>query len=202
MSFTGLYRGSFYLMLVFSTLVLSIDATDSRMALFYPVAVAVGGVVALLTIDRRPGAGISPSFGSLLALGASGLALIEYLLDRNLLLLALGHWLVYLQLIYMFRSKSVETDWWMFSLGLVQVLVGAVISQDDTLGVTLLCWAILALWVLGLFSLQRDAERARAEAPAGVAGLGERGRALPGPAQRAVPALGGAGHGHHPGLGA
>ena len=170
MSFTRLYRGSFYLMLVCATLVLSIDATDSRLAMLYPVAVAIAGAVAFTTIDRRPGTGISPSFGSLLALGASGLALIEYLLDRNLLLLALGHWLVYLQLIYIFRAKSTETDWWMFSLGLVQVMVGAVISQDDTLGATLLCWAVLALWVLWLFSLQRDAERARAEAPSGVAG--------------------------------
>jgi transglutaminase-like putative cysteine protease len=175
MSFTTLYRCSFYLMLVCSTLVLSIDATESRFAMLYPLAVAVGGAVAFLTVDRRPGAGLSPSFGSLLALGATALCILEFLIDRNMLLLALGHWLVYLQLIYMFRVKSVETDWWMFSLGLVQVMVGSVISQNETVGSMLFCWAVLALWVLGLFSLQREASRARTED-----GVGERARFLPG----------------------
>jgi protein-glutamine gamma-glutamyltransferase len=170
MSFTALYRGSFYLMLVFSTLVLSIDATDSEIAMVYPAVVAIAGALAFLTVDRRPGAGISPAFGTLLALGATALMFVEYRVEPNLLLLALGHWLVYLQIIYMFRTKTVETDWWMFCLGLVQVMVGSVISQTDTVGVMMLCWAILALWVLGLFSLQREAERARSEAGVGVAG--------------------------------
>jgi protein-glutamine gamma-glutamyltransferase len=164
MSFASLYRGSFYLMMVFSTLVLSIDATDNKLSMLYPVAVAVAGLVAFLTVDHRPSLGISPSFGGLLALGVTGLTVIEWMWDRNLLLLALGHWLVYLQLIYMFRSKTVETDWWMFILSLVQVMVGSVLSQSDSVGMMLFGWALLALWVLGLFSLQRDAIRARDEA--------------------------------------
>lgn len=167
MNFNGLYRASFYLMLVFATLVLSIDATDSKLSMFYPCAVGVAGAAAMLIVDRRPGAGVSPSFGGVLALGATILTLIEFLLDRNLLLLALGHWLVYLQIIYMFRVKSVETDWWMFCLGLVQVMVGSVMSQSDKVGLMLFCWAVLALWVLGLFSLRRDADRAQAASIAG-----------------------------------
>ena len=43
--------------------------------------------------------------------------------DTNLLLLALTHWLVYLQLIKMFLPKTVEDDWFLFLLGLTQVLV-------------------------------------------------------------------------------
>ena len=135
-----------------------------------PAAVAIAGALAFLTVDRRPNAGISPAFGTLLALGATALMFVEYRVEPNLLLLALGHWLVYLQIIYMFRTKTIETDWWMFCLGLVQVMVGSVISQTDSVGVMLLCWAIFALWVLGLFSLQREAERARPKAGAGVAG--------------------------------
>ena len=65
------------------------------------------------------------------------------------MLLALGHWLVYLQLILMFRPKSVNEDWELFVLGLVQVLVGTVVSQSDTVGLMLFAWAVLALWVLG-----------------------------------------------------
>ncbi|MFO0910165.1 MAG: DUF3488 and transglutaminase-like domain-containing protein [Isosphaeraceae bacterium] len=159
--FTMVYRASFYLMLVCASLVLNIDATDNKLSMLYPVVVAAGAVIALLTVDRAPGSGITPSFGGFLALGATGLALLEFLWDRNLLLLALGHWLVYLQLIYIFRDKTVETDWWMFSLGLVQVMVGAVISQESSVGFMLLAWAILSLWVLGLFSLQRESLRSQ-----------------------------------------
>ena len=160
MSFATLYRLSFYLMLVFATLTLSIDAGDGKVTMLYPVGVAAGAVVAFLTVDRRPGAGVSRSWSNFLGFVALALMGLEFAIDRTLLLLALGHWLVYLQLVYMFRPKSVENDWWMFGLGLWQVLVGTVISQQDKVGMMLFCWALLALWVLGLFSLQRDAYRA------------------------------------------
>jgi transglutaminase-like putative cysteine protease len=162
MSFTSLYRASFYLMLIFATLVLSIDAIDSPVSPLYPVIVAAASVAAFLTVDRNPALGLSPAISGLCGLAALGLAGLEWLINPNLLLLALGHWLVYLQLIYMFREKTVMIDWWTFILGLVQVMVGTVISQSDTVGVMLFAWAVMALWVLGLFSLRRDANRATA----------------------------------------
>ena len=55
--------------------------------------------------------------------------------------------------------KTVEDDWFLFLLGLVQVLVGGVMSQSDKVGIALFCWAIMALWVLTLFALQREALR-------------------------------------------
>ena len=84
---------------------------------------------------------------------------------RTSLLLALGHWLVYLQLIKMFLPKTVEDDWFLFLLGLVQVLVG-VGHQPERPGRASCCspGRSASLWVLGLFSLHRESLRDRAAA--------------------------------------
>jgi transglutaminase-like putative cysteine protease len=154
------YRASFYLMLFFSTLVMSIDATDdSKIAILFPLVVAGAAVVALVTVDRDPKLGLSRPMANVLALGSISLIVLEYAMDENQTLLALGHWLVYLQLIKMFLPKTIEDDWFLILLGLMQVLVGGVMSQSDSVGIALFAWALTALWVLHLFSLHRDARR-------------------------------------------
>ena len=60
MNFPTLYRVSFYAMLVFATLVLSVDASDIAYAMVFPVAVAVAGGVAFLTVDRDRGRPVAP----------------------------------------------------------------------------------------------------------------------------------------------
>ncbi len=72
---------------------------------------------------------------------------------------ALAHWLVYLQLIKYFLPKTAEDDWFLFLLGLMQVLIGSVVNQSDQVGAWLFLWAMLAVWVLGQFFLQREALR-------------------------------------------
>ena len=97
---------------------------------------------------------------------ANGLAVLslgalayEYKVDDTQLVRALGHWLIYLQLILCFLPKTAEDDWWLFTLGLMQVLIGAVINQNEQVGTWLFLWAMLAVWVLGQFFLQREARR-------------------------------------------
>src|SRR4051812_37673051 len=102
MTFITLYRTSFYLMLFFATLTLSVDVPDSPIALFYPLAVAIAAVMALLTVDRNPRLGMSKGLFNMLALFSVVLVFLEYSYKPELLLLALAHWLVYLQLIKMF----------------------------------------------------------------------------------------------------
>ncbi|MCA1684713.1 MAG: DUF3488 domain-containing protein [Planctomycetia bacterium] len=171
MIFSSLYRVSFYAMLVCATLVLSVDAVDVRYAMIYPLAVASAGVLAFLTVDRNRALALSDLPLNLLAIGSFPLAALEYFLsEANVLLMSLGHWLVYLQLILMFRPKTVMEDWELFVLGLFQVMVGTVVSQSDSVGVMLFTWAILSLWVLGLFSLERDAFRALGVGHAWAAG--------------------------------
>jgi hypothetical protein len=174
MKFNTLYRLSFYLMLFFATLALSVDANENPIAWLYPAAVAVGGVIAFLTVDQNPRLGLPRSTANLLGLASISLVLLEYLIEPYWMLHALGHWLVYLQLIKMFLPKRVEDDWFLFLLGLVQVLVGAVISQSDQVGITLFGWALLALWVLALFSLHRDALRFQSAPASGMRGSASR----------------------------
>ncbi len=174
MKFNTLYRLSFYLMLFFATLALSVDANENPIAWLYPVAVAVGGVIAFMTVDQNPRLGLPRSTANLFALASISLVLLEYLIEPYWMLYALGHWLVYLQLIKMFLPKMVEDDWFLFLLGLVQVLVGAVISQSDQVGITLFAWALLALWVLALFSLHRDALRFQSGPGSGTRGSSSR----------------------------
>jgi len=163
MSFSHLYRGSFYLMLFLATLVMSIDATtDNQIAMLYPPAVAVAGAIALLTVDRRTGQGISYGLSLGLSWGVSIiLVYLEFQITQHLLL-SLAHLLVYLQIIKMLMPKTVEDDWLLCALGLMQVLVGTVMSQSDEVGAALFGWALVSLWVLGLFYLQREAQRQRA----------------------------------------
>jgi protein-glutamine gamma-glutamyltransferase len=160
MKFQAIYRASFYLMLTFATLVLSIDATDDNpFAMLYPVAVAMASFLAYVTVDRNPRLSISRELANWLAIGTLIPSVLEWYYDENLLLLAAAHWLVYLQLVKMFLPKSVEDDWFLFLLGLVQVIVGGVMSQSDKVGMALFAWALLSLWVLTLFALHREAIR-------------------------------------------
>lgn len=175
MSFANLYRISFYAMLVCASLVLSIDATDSKLSMLYPPLVAAAAAVAYVKIDRKGGPGLPTWALNIAGLISLALALAEYKSNtEQLLLLSLGHWLIYLQLILIFQAKTVGSDWRMFLLGLVQVLIGTVISQSDSVGVMLAAWAVLALWVLGLFSLHRESIRSRGvKGSTGAAGAAE-----------------------------
>jgi transglutaminase-like putative cysteine protease len=162
MTFDRLYRISFYLMLFLGTLTLNIDAgRDNPLAPLYPLAVAVAGVLALVTVDRNPALGLPRPLANLLGLASIGLSIAEFQYDRTLLVLAMGHWLVYLQLIKMFLPKTVEDDWFLILLSLVQVVVGA-FQPGENVGTTLVAWALVALWTLRLFHLRREAAGALA----------------------------------------
>jgi transglutaminase-like putative cysteine protease len=161
MRFSRLYRASFYLMLVLATTVLSIDATAiNRFAMLFPPVVAVAAVTAFFTVDRDPRRGLTRDLANFLAIGSFGLAFLEFWSNPDeLLLLALGHWLIYLQLVKMFLPKTIEDDWFLYLLGLVQVLIGVYLSQSDAVGQLLFAWGLLSLWTLGLFHLHRESER-------------------------------------------
>jgi transglutaminase-like putative cysteine protease len=157
------YRASFYLMLTVATAALSGDASENRFFSLYPVFVAIGGFIAFLTVDRNPRLAISRTVANILGFMTIGALYYEYQLDDTQLIRALGHWLVYLQLIKYAQPKTAVDDWFLFLLGLMQVLIGAVVSQSDRIGLWLFAWAMLAIWVLGQFFLQREAMRFQAQ---------------------------------------
>jgi hypothetical protein len=153
------YRASFYLMLFVATMALSGDSPEGRVAKVLSLVVAAAGIAAFLTVDRRGQWALSRRAANLLAIATLGLLYFEYNLDTTQRIAALAHWLVYLQLIKFFLPKTAEDDWYLFLLGLMQVLIGSVINQSDEVGAWLFLWAMLAVWVLSLFFLQREARR-------------------------------------------
>ncbi len=161
-----IYRASFYVMLTVATTILCGDATESRLDWFLPVAVAAAGIFAYFTVDQSRYWGLPRDLANLLAVGTLGLLYLEYRSDENQVIRCLGHWMVYLQLIKYLLPKTAEDDWFLLLLGLTQVLIGSVINQADLVGAWLFIWAMLAVWVLGLFFLQREVRRFRAEAGA------------------------------------
>ena len=154
-----IYRISFYLMLTVATMALSGDSTESRPFQFFPLLVGIAGFISFLAVDRRSIWALSRPLANLLAAMSVGVLYFEYRFDDNQLIRALGHWLIYLQLIQYFLPKTPTDDWFLFLLGLMQVLIGCVVSQSDRIGLWLFLWAMLAIWVLGQFFLQREAMR-------------------------------------------
>jgi hypothetical protein len=160
MNFHVLYRISFYVMLFLASLVPAIDSTDANKFVFlFPTLIAVVSAIAFFTVDKHPHLGLNTTATNLLGLVSPILIFLEYQADENLLLLTLTHWFVYLILIKVMRVKTVKDDWTLFVLGLVQVIVGGVISQSDIVGTALFAWALCALWVMLLLSLKSESER-------------------------------------------
>ncbi|HEU5116015.1 MAG TPA: DUF3488 and transglutaminase-like domain-containing protein, partial [Isosphaeraceae bacterium] len=52
----------------------------------------------------------------------------------------------------------IEDDWFLFLLGLVQVVIGGYIGQSPEIGLAILGWALTGMWSLGLFFLDREAK--------------------------------------------
>ena len=169
MSSSLVYRASFYIMMTVATTILCGDASDSRLDWFLPAGVAIAGLVAFLTVDQVGRWGLPRDLANLLAVATLGLLYLEYKSDDSQTIRCLGHWMVYLQLIKYFLPKTAEDDWFLFLLGLTQVLIGSVINSGDMVGLWLFCWALLAVWVLGLFFLQREGRRFPMETSAGAA---------------------------------
>ena len=163
--FERLFRASVYLMLVMASVALSIDSSrDNPTAMAYPLVTLILSVWAFQQVDRGRISGLSRRLGSTLALLSIPLVFAEVrigwrYLESDLLVLALGHWLLYLSWIKIMMPKSVEDDWFLFLLGLVIVLTSAVISQSDIVGQSIFLWAISSLAALTLFHLEREAAR-------------------------------------------
>ena len=163
------YRASFYVMLFVATMALSGDNPEGQFARLLGLVVAVAGAVAFYTVDQNRIRALPRQLANALAVATLIVLYFEYRLDETQRIPALAHWLVYLQLIKYFLPKTAEDDWFLFLLGLMQVLIGSVVNPSDHVGTWLFLWAMLAVWVLGQFFLQREARRFSAARTAGVA---------------------------------
>jgi protein-glutamine gamma-glutamyltransferase len=83
----------------------------------------------------------------LYAAGANGEAALEQRV------LAGSHLLTYLTWIGLFQAKQGRQYWWLLALSVMQVAVGAILTQSGLFGALLLLYVFLALWTLSVFSL-------------------------------------------------
>ncbi len=144
-------------------------APGSRIDQFVPLILSVAGLIAYLSVDRNPRWGLPRDLANVLGLGTIGLLLWEYMSDETQLIRHLGHWLICLHLIKYFLPKTSEDDWFLFLAGLTEVLIGSVTNLGDMVGVWIFAWAMLAVWVLGLFFLEREIRRFRSSPSSGKA---------------------------------
>ena len=160
MAFDRLFRASLYLTLLLATLLLTIDGVgDGRFGILYPVAACGAAVIAFFTVDRDAKRGIPRDLANYLAMIAAVLGLLEWYNDQNMLLQAIGHTLVYFQLVYYFLQKDVEVDWFLFLTSLVEAVIGVVVNHSNVIGFLVIAWSISALWTFALFFLRREAVR-------------------------------------------
>lgn len=161
MTFERLYRASLYVMLLLASLLLSVDASnENRYLILYPVAVGALSLLAFLTVDRDPRRGLPRDVANFLAAIAAAFGFLEWYNDPNTILQAIGHTLIYLQILKTFLPKTVEDDWFLFLIGVVESVIGVHTPQSDFIGVLLIAWAVISLWTFGLFFLRRESLRA------------------------------------------
>ncbi len=156
------HRACLYLALTFAALVLVGEHPEEEFVPFMsPAIVAIGSILAWTVVDRPGGRGLPAALANPLGLLAVGLAYLEYESNRvNNLIPALGHLLIYLQVIKVLQPKKKGDDWYLLTLSLVVVLVGSYIGQGDFFAVLLLGWIMTSLLALMLGHLEHEAQRA------------------------------------------
>jgi transglutaminase-like putative cysteine protease len=93
-------------------------------------------------------------------------------------LVAGTHLLVYLMWIVLFQQKTTKHYWWMFALSLLQVAVGAVLTESGTYGFLLVVYLFTAIWTLSLFTLQLARQEMKRPADTAAASLSVAGLAV------------------------
>ena len=166
-----IYRASFYLMLTVATTILCGEATDSRLDSYLPVGVAAAGVLAFFTVDQCRRWGLPRDVANVLAVGTLGLLFLEYRSDDTQVIRCLGHWMICLRTDRVFPLPRRPRTTGSLSPG---ADAGAHRVGDqpggNTVGAWLFVWAMLAVWVLGLFFLQREIRRFRMEEAGAASG--------------------------------
>ncbi len=73
-------------------------------------------------------------------------------------LVAGTHFLVYVTWIVLFQARNIRHYWWLCALSLLQVAVGPLLTLSSGLyGILLLCYVLLAIWTLSVFTLYQGA---------------------------------------------
>jgi len=180
------FQVSIYGLAIIASLMLAAaEGTVFPQMLTVPLAVA-----ALILTERTRTVALPVLWANALGLLAFVAAGWEFF-DENIegRILSGAHLLVYLSWIVLFQEKHVVQYWWMCALGVLQVAVGSVLTNDETYGAMLVGYMVWSIWTLSVFGLHLAQQQFGTTAGTGTNLLGpqSRGGAAGGPGARQRP---------------
>lgn len=129
-------------------------------------------MVSWVAVDRPGRRGLSPLWSFVLGLGALAAAGFELATGTvEARILAPAHLLCYLQWIILFQHKETRHYWILLGLTVLQVAIASLLTVSPAFGAAVIVYAALALWSMGVFTLQRGVQQVSAggEVPPGAA---------------------------------
>ena len=150
---TRLHLASTYVLLTLGTTGLWLGEPSSR-PLPYPLFTAIAAVIAFYFTDRPNGFQLPIIVCNLLAVVILCLVAVEFSYDNVASVVAMAHFLVYLQIVKFFRRKSDQDVWQLYGLNLLQLAIACVLNRQISFGMLLVGYAALGVFVLMLFHLK------------------------------------------------
>ena len=110
--------------------------------------------LALLLNERLKVIRLSVMWSNVLGIVAFVVAAIELAgADTETRVLAGGHLLSYLTWIALFQKKHGRQYWWLLALGVMQVAVSSILTEQGLFGLLLAVYVFFGLWTLAVFSV-------------------------------------------------
>lgn len=142
-----------YLLLCLGTTALWLSETNQIAP--YPLVVGLCAVAAYFFTDRFRLMELPHIVSNLLAIVIMFTIFRELWVGSQNAMIALGHFLVYLQVVKFFRQKQASDFAMMYINSMLQICIGCIITPQLAFGITLFAYFCLALWTLLLFQLAR-----------------------------------------------
>jgi transglutaminase-like putative cysteine protease len=127
----------------------------SASVLPYPLFTLAASILAFVITDRPNGFQLPIVVCNLLAVAILVIVAMEFSYDGVASVLAMAHFLVYLQIVKFFRRKSDQDLWQLYGLNLLQVAIACVLNREMSFGILLFAYAALGVLSLILFHLKR-----------------------------------------------
>jgi protein-glutamine gamma-glutamyltransferase len=159
-----LHLAATYALVTLGTTGLWLGEPSSRV-LPYPILTALAAILAFIFTDRPNGFQLPVSVCNLLAVVILGIIAVEFSYDGVASVVAMAHFLVYLQIVKFFRRKSDQDLWQLYGLNLLQLAIACVLNRQMTFGFLLAGYTALGVLTLMLFHLRRLQSDPQAAAP-------------------------------------
>lgn len=157
MDLVNLHRIATYLLLSTGTFALWMGEPEFTVP--YPLVAVICSILAYFLTDRwnilRLPHLLSNGLGIVIILVIYG----EFRQTGSSTVLALAHFLVYLQIAKSFREKQPADYWLLYVINVLQVTIGCVVNRNVEFGLLLIAYVLLAICTLILFQMVRHHEQ-------------------------------------------